>query len=174
MTEPFLDIDGLKAMGPRVILAVSSERQLAGLKRFFMGLPRTVVGIVDEDFPFLSNLNMIENITLGDMYTNHRGLAAATARILPTIEALGMREAMGRRKETLTQEEMLKAHILRCLAGDSRAVFMEYPRIWDLRLLLEYLKNISSDMALWISCHEKSLRTYEGLGFETFYLPDDS
>ncbi len=128
------------------------------------------VGCVSDCFPLLSNLNAIENITLFKMFHDNETLDQAEAEVTSFIDNLGMREAMPKRKERLSREEIINTYVLRAISRGSDVIITDLAAPGDLDILKNSLKKAGKRLYLWIMCREKELGNYDGFAFKKIRL----
>jgi ABC-type uncharacterized transport system ATPase subunit len=128
------------------------------------------IGILGDAFPFLSNLDVLENIVLGTMYQQHISMKKAGESVRKPIRALGLEKWMDQRKEKLDSPTMLQCQLLRCIACGNSIVLLPSPTFTMAETILLAIETIRHPLAVWIGCNEKDVATYDRLGFSTFYL----
>jgi len=84
----------------------------------------SVIGIVSRDFPFISNLSIIENIILPLEYHAHLREREAVGMIAPLMDELDIRDIADMRKENVSGTGLFRAMFLRAVALDPEAVFI--------------------------------------------------
>jgi ABC-type polar amino acid transport system ATPase subunit len=128
------------------------------------------VGYVSDGFPLLSNLNAIENITLFKMFHDNKTMKQAVAEMTPFIENLGMLEAMPKRKERLSREEIINTYILRAVSKASDVIITDIAAQGDLDILKKSLEKVGKRLSLWILCREMELGNLNLFAFKKFRL----
>lgn len=131
---------------------------------------RGKIGIIGDEFPFISNLNMLENITLGTMYRQNITLEKARNHILPSINALAMEATLSRRKEILSPKEIILSQILRCISCGNSILFMLSPPTVMTDTVIQAVAMVPHPLRVWIACHTKATAAYEYLKFTTFNI----
>ena len=131
---------------------------------------REKIGTIGDEFPFISNLNILENITLGTMYRQNITLEQAREHILPSINALEMQETLLRRKETLSPKEIVLSQILRCISCGNSILFMLSPPTVMTDTVIQAVAMAPHPLKVWIACHTKAASAYEYLKFTTFNI----
>jgi ABC-type uncharacterized transport system ATPase subunit len=112
------------------------------------------VCVVSDRFPLLANLNVIENITLYNMYNENVSLSEAAGRIKPYLSDLNIDDILLKRKESLTRKELIDTYILRCLSRGCEFVLTDFEKISDIKLLRERLDEIRKRIFLRIICSQ--------------------
>jgi len=125
---------------------------------------------VSDSFPLLSNLNVIENITLSNMFHENETLQQAAAKVTPFIENLGMQDAILKRKESLSREEIIRTCLLRAVSRGSDVIMTDFAKAGELNILKDSLVKINKRLFLWIMCLEKDLGNYNDFAFKTVRL----
>lgn len=128
------------------------------------------IGILGDDFPFLSNLSVMENIVLGTMYRQNISLEKACAPIREHIHALELGKWMNQRKEHLDSRTMVLCQLLRSISGGNSIVLLPSPAFTMAETVIQAIETIRHPLTVWIACNEKDAVTYDRLGFSTFYL----
>lgn len=128
------------------------------------------IGIIGEEFPFLSNLNVLENITLGTMYGQNISLQHAWKQIAASVTALSLEHAMGLRNEMLSPEEMIKGQILRGIACANAVLLLISPTPADANTVITSVRCVPHTLKIWIACHRKVASAYEYLHFSPFSI----
>ncbi|MDD4648476.1 MAG: hypothetical protein PHO79_00400 [Desulfoplanes sp.] len=128
------------------------------------------IGIIGDEFPFISNLNLLENITLGTMYHQNIPLAQARQDIQPSINALNMEHTLGRRKEMLSPKELILSQILRGISCGNSILFMLSPPTILTDTVIHAVAMVPHPLKIWIACHIKAAAAYDYLRFTTFNI----
>ncbi|MGX9366409.1 hypothetical protein ACTVJH_10250 [Desulfoplanes sp. PS50] len=128
------------------------------------------IGILGDDFPFLSNLSVMENIVLGTMYRQNISLEKACAPIREHIHALELGKWMNQRKEHLDSRTMVLCQLLRSISGGNSIVLLPSPAFTMAETVIQAIETLRHPLTVWIACNEKDAVTYDRLGFSTFYL----
>ena len=127
-------------------------------------------GIIGDEFPLISNLDILENITLGIMYSRNISLEYARAMILPSIKALQMETIMHRSKAMLSKEEIIRSQILRCIASGNSIMLLPSPTPRAADSALHAAARVPSRPRIWISCHTKKASAYEYLHLSPYSM----
>jgi ABC-type Na+ transport system ATPase subunit NatA len=121
--------------------------------------------IVSDRFPLLANLNVIENITLFNMYHGNIGFKEATERIKPYLSDLDMAEVSRKRKESLTRQELIQTYVLRCFSRGCDFIMTDFDKMSDMKILRETLDKIKKRVFLWIMCSQNDLGNFSEFNF---------
>ncbi|MDQ7031126.1 MAG: hypothetical protein Q9M37_00195 [Desulfonauticus sp.] len=154
----------------RDLLIVLEDKNLENylFEIFSMGFGN--VGIISKKVPFLSNLEMIENIFLPLMYRENISLQNCYIKFKFFIEILGLEDVLWLRKERLTDEELLKCMLLRALCVESEIIFLEYPVRKDFDLIRKILESLKIKYYLWVVITTDNLSSFKDIDFERFFL----
>lgn len=125
---------------------------------------------VSDNFPLLSNLNVIENIALFRMFHDNVTIEQAAANVAPFIGNLEMQDAMLKRKESLSRKEIIGAYLLRAVSRGSDVIITDFAKAGDLEILKNALERIKKRFFLWIMCLEKELSNYSDFAFKKVRL----
>ncbi len=129
------------------------------------------VGLISDRLaPLLSNLDLEENITLPLLYHKNISQNAALRRMRPFFQFLGMTPCLQQRKEELNRREILAGYLLRAQASENRAVYVDWPRVWEVDFLLDCLRNMGTKMQLWVPVEEVGTENLEKRGFALFRM----
>jgi len=144
---------GMQARGNQFVDCISQSRGHVGM-------------ISDRLTPFLSNVDLAENITLPLLYHKNISQAVAVERLFPSFEALDMLGYMYKRKEDLSRKQLLAGYLMRAMASGNRFVYLDWPRLWEVDFLLDCLSRIESKIQLWVPVEKMSVQEYKQRGFE--------
>jgi len=132
------------------------------------------IGIISDRLaPFISNINLVENITLPMLYHKNISQNAALKRMSPLFDALDIRDSLHERKEHLGRKQILAGYLLRAVASGNRSVFVDWPRMWEVDFFLDCLGRMDSKIQLWIPSEKESLWEFEKRGFEVRDMHQD-
>lgn len=87
------------------------------------GIIPASIGFVTKNFPFISNLNVIDNIRLPLEYHGTLKPGPALERIFYYIKELGIENIIRERREDIGNSELLRAMFARAASMDPEAVF---------------------------------------------------
>ncbi len=156
---------------PRLLLVAQTEGQVCELATTLLQC-RSSIGIIGNEFPFLANLNVVENILLGTMYHNNLPLEEAFEPLREDIEALGVMDVMRQRKNQLNTLTRMKCQLLRCIACGNTIVLVHTGQFAVAQTLLHALEMLRQPPAMWIACSAKNALAYEKLNFPTFHIEE--
>ncbi|MFP4169147.1 MAG: hypothetical protein ACLFSY_09960 [Desulfonatronovibrionaceae bacterium] len=122
--------------------------------------------ISDRLAPFVSNINLAENITLPLLYHKNVSLTAALKKMELWFKALELSDVLTAPKYQLSRKQLLAGYLLRSAASGNRAVYVDWPRMWEVDFFLDCLHKIDSRIQLWVPVEEESIREFERRGFE--------
>jgi hypothetical protein len=132
------------------------------------------IGVISDRLaPFISNINLVENITLPMLYHKNISHSAALKRMSPLFDALDIRDSLHERKEHLGRKQTLAGYLLRAVASGNRSVFVDWPRMWEVDFFLDCLARMDSKIQLWVPSEKESLREFEKRGFEVRDMHQD-
>ena len=154
---------------PRLLVVGHRESQLSELVSW-IAQSQDHIGILGDDFPFLSNLGVMENIVLGTMYRQNISLEKACKPIREDIHALELGKWMNQRKEQLDSRAMALCQLLRCIASGNSIVLLPSPAFTMAETIIQAIETIRHPLVVWITCTKKDAMTYDRLEFSTFYL----
>jgi ABC-type lipoprotein export system ATPase subunit len=144
-----------------LLLVVSNSTMLTRIMHL-SALLQNQIGFISDSFPLLSNLDVLENITLGSMYRHNISLKKARRIIEQEIRALHLESLLHKRKELLTREELVRVHFARCLATDNSVILLESPTVFSLEIVFECLRSVDRRIRIWVSCHHSDKLSYRG------------
>jgi ABC-type lipoprotein export system ATPase subunit len=128
------------------------------------------IGVISDDFPFLANLSVLENIVLGCMYHKAMSLLSCRETIQDFVDALGLNESLDQRSQLLSRPKLLKMHLLRCMANGSTFVFLPMPSRLDCDILHRAAESLDRDVFLWIGCLSNDQDVYTSLEYPVIDL----
>lgn len=132
------------------------------------------VGIISDRLaPFISNIDLVENITLPMLYHKNISQTAALKRMSPLFDALEIRDCLHERKEHLSRKHALAGYLLRAVASGNRFVYVDWPRMWEVDFFLDCLDRMDSKIQLWVPSEKETLREFEKRGFEIRSIHQD-
>jgi ABC-type uncharacterized transport system ATPase subunit len=154
---------------PRLLVIGRREDQISELISL-VTQSKGHIGILGDDFPFLSNLSVLENIVLGTMYRQNISMEKAREPIQEHILALGLNKWMNQRKDQLDSRATILCQLLRCISCGNSIVLLPSPAFTMAETIIQAIETVRHPLAVWIACNEKDAATYNRLGFSTFYL----
>ena len=128
------------------------------------------VGIISEDFPLLSNLDVLENIALASMYRKNVSLKKARRIMEPEIRALKLEKLLHKRRELLTREELVRVLVARCLAAGNSIILLESPPVFRLDTVFACLGAVAHRVRIWVSCHHPDKLAYGGYPLREIHI----
>lgn len=131
-----------------------------------VALSQSHIGFISDRFPFLSNLNILENITLGTMFKQNILLSTAQQKLMPHVEALGLANYLEKRKESLSKKDMVRALFLRCVASGNSIILMESPLVSHVQIVIDSIAKVDASVRLWVACSENDMDTYQRFQLE--------
>ncbi len=168
MNVPYLE-SLITDIPPRLLMVGQDESHLNELVTFFLHF-RNDIGVLDNLFPFLSNLNILENILLPTMYRHNLPPAKARERIENHIQALNLASWMSLRKEQLAPHTLILCQLLRCLACEDSIILLPSAKIATAETVITAIAKLRVSLTLWILCIKKNAVAYEKFGFPTCYI----
>ncbi|MFO7816373.1 MAG: hypothetical protein ACQES5_04980 [Thermodesulfobacteriota bacterium] len=144
---------GTQARGSQFVDCISQSRGQVGM-------------ISDRLVPFLSNIDLTENVTLPLLYHKNISQAAAVENLFSFFEALDMLDYMYKRKEDLSRKQLLCGYLIRTIASGNRFVYLDWPRLWEVDFLLDCLSKMDSRIQLWVPVEKLDVQEYKRRGFE--------
>ena len=128
------------------------------------------IGIISDDLPFLANLSALENIVLGCMYHKALSLQSCRDRLQDVVTALGVDANLGQRPQFLSRPQLLKMHLLRCIADESAFILMPLPSRSDCDILHRSVETAGLDVFLWVACLSNEQDLYTSLEYPVIDL----
>lgn len=123
------------------------------------------IGVISDDFPFLTNLSALENIVLGCMYHKAMSLQSCREKIQGLVDALGLNESLDQRAQFMSRPMLLKMLLLRCMALESTFVFLPMISRSDCDILHRAVEILDRDVFLWVACLSNDQDVYTSLEF---------
>ncbi|GAU09317.1 hypothetical protein [Desulfoplanes formicivorans] len=154
---------------PRLLVVGHNEDQISELVSMFVQ-SQSHIGIIGDEFPFLANLSILENIVLGAMYRQNIPLEKASKPLEEPIRALGLERWMEQRKEKLDQQTMGLCQLLRCIACGNSVVVLPSPMVAMADTIIQATALLSPAPVVWIACSVNNASAYDNLGLPTFHL----
>lgn len=154
---------------PRLLVIGMHESQISELVTMFVQ-SQSHIGIIGNEFPFLSNLDMMENIVLGTMYRQNISLEKARKYLDEPIRALGLERWMHERKEKLDLRALILCQLLRCIACGNSIAVLPSPMVTLAKMVIQATARLAQAPAVWIACSVANATAYESLGLPTFHL----
>ncbi|WP_028575325.1 hypothetical protein [Desulfonatronovibrio hydrogenovorans] len=124
------------------------------------------IGIISDDFPFLSSLSVIENVALSNMFHQNVSLERVKARFGDYLAKAGLEEYLWKSPRLLPHVKLVLAKLLRCVCSGNSIVFMGSPRIDDARVVLDWIRDNSVPVKLWISCVDEEAAMFDDLALK--------
>jgi len=159
----------LSEQHPRLLIVGHSEGHISELVTMFVQ-SRGRIGVIGDEFPFLSNLNVMENIVLGSMYQHNISMEKAYEPLLEHIRALELEKWMNQRKELVDARTMVLCQLLRCISCGNTTMLLPSPEVSRAETVIRAVETIRLSPAVWIACSEKNAVAYDKFGFSTFHL----
>jgi len=124
------------------------------------------IGFISPRFPFLSNLNLLENIILPLEF--HRDLSEKKAfeKVQNVLDRFGIGEAVHKRKESVPRYDLLKAMTARAVSMAPGLVFFVEPNHFvSLRsfssFLGEFRDVLDENVHIWVALEEGMKLSWE-------------
>ena len=124
------------------------------------------IGIISDEFPFLSALSTIENIVLGNVYHQNISIKRARKRISEYVRILGLGNYLWKSVRHLPDEKLLLAMLLRCIASGNSIVFMGKPGSTRAEIVKNAVTAGELPVKPWVSCLDKDHTEYAALGLK--------
>jgi ABC-type lipoprotein export system ATPase subunit len=144
------------------LLFVAAQPTMLTRIMHLSALLQNQIGFISDAFPLLSNLDVLENITLGSMYRQNISLKKAYRNIEREILALRLESLLHKRRELLTREELVRVQFARCLATDNSVILLESPTVFSLEIVFDCLRAIDRRIRIWVTCHQPDKLSYGG------------
>ncbi|SMP68393.1 hypothetical protein [Desulfonatronum lacustre] len=128
------------------------------------------IGIISDDFPFLTNLSALENIVLGCMYHKTMSLHSCRKKIQDLVDALGVNESLDQQAQFMSRPMLLKMHLLRCMANESTFIFLPTLSRSDCDILHRAAEILDQDVFLWVACLSIDQDVYTSLEYPVIEL----
>lgn len=128
------------------------------------------VGVISDDFPFLTNLSALENIVLGCMYHKAMSLQSCREKIQDLVDALGLNESLDQRAQFQSRPMLLKMHLLRCMANESIFVLLPMIARSDCDILHRAAEILDRDVFFWVACLSNDQDVYTSLEYSVIDL----
>lgn len=128
------------------------------------------IGVISDDFPFLTNLSALENIVLGCMYHKAMSLQSCRKRIQGLVDTLGLNESLDQRAQFMSRPLLLKMSLLRCMASESTFIFLPLLSRSDCDTLHRAAEILDRDVFLWVACLSNDQDVYTSLGYPVIDL----
>jgi len=135
-------------------------------------LSRGHIGLISNKFPFLSNLDIIENICLGLMYTQNISLRRCINKIFHYVKLLNMEDCLWQRKEQINQEQLVKAYFLRCIANGNSVIFMDSPKRKWVKIVLQCIEKTKLSQNVGVSTSLANKASYNDFNFDVIEISD--
>jgi ABC-type lipoprotein export system ATPase subunit len=133
-------------------------------------MSRGHIGLISKKFPFLSNLSIVENICLGLMYVQNISLRRCINKIYVYIQYLEMEDCLWLRKEQVSEEQLVKAYFLRCIANGNSVIFMDSPKRKWIRIVTDCIEKTQSNQNIWISTSSVNKGLYNDFNFDVIEI----
>jgi len=130
------------------------------------------IGLISNKFPFLSSLNIIENVCLGLMYNQNISLKNSIKKIHDYIKMINMEDCLWLRKEQINEDQLVKAYFLRCVANGSSVIFMDSPKYEWIKIVLQCIERTNLYQNVWISTSLANKDLYNDLKFDVIEVSD--
>lgn len=124
------------------------------------------IGIISDEFPFLSALSTIENIVLGNVYHQNISIERARKRISEYVRVLGLGNYLWKTVRHLPDEKLLLAMLLRCIASGNNIVFMGKPGANRAETVKNAIITGALPVRMWVSCLDQDQAEYASLGLK--------
>ncbi|WP_457570890.1 hypothetical protein [Desulfovulcanus sp.] len=135
-------------------------------------LSRGHIGLISDKFPFLSNLDIIENICLGLMYAQNISLKKCINKIYNYVKLLNMEDCLWLRKEQINEEQLVKGYFLRCIANGNSVIFMDSPKPKWVRIVLQCIEKTKLYQNVWVSTFWANKGVYNDFNFDVIEILD--
>ncbi|SDN29654.1 hypothetical protein SAMN04488516_101315 [Desulfonauticus submarinus] len=159
----------LKKEDEDLIIILKNKNLERYLFEFFSIHPADI-GIISKKVPFLSNLEMLENIFLPLMYKNNISLKSCYKKFKTFIDKLQLEDILWKRKEKLTGVELFKSMLLRALSVDSKIIFLEYPTREEFDFVKNFIHTLKSRHYLWVLVKESEEVVFNDVEFKKIIL----
>jgi len=130
------------------------------------------IGIISDDYPLLSDLDVAENLALSGMYHQNLSLTQVLKKIDPFIQEINSEELIDKRIEDLNRDELLKIYLLRCIANNNSIILLYEPVFKDIKMIYDLVGLIGKKIRLWVACLEKNTERYYSFGFKEIVISD--
>lgn len=124
------------------------------------------IGIISDEFPFLSALSTIENIVLGNVYHQNISIKRARKRISEYVRVLGLDNYLWKPVRHMPDEKLLLAMLLRCIVSGNNIVFMGKPGANRAKTVKNAVTAGKLPVKLWVSCLDQDQAEYAALGLK--------
>ena len=130
------------------------------------------IGIISDDYPLLSDLDVAENLALSSMYHQNLSLKQVLKKIEPFIQEINSEELIYKRIEDLNRDELLKIYLLRCIANNNSIILLYEPTFKDIKIIYDLIGIIDKKIRLWVACLERNTERYYSFGFKEIVISD--
>ncbi|MDY7000191.1 MAG: hypothetical protein SVS15_00230 [Thermodesulfobacteriota bacterium] len=130
------------------------------------------IGIISDDYPLLSDLDVAENLAISGMYHQNLSLTQVLKKIDPFVQKINAEDLLQRRIEYLDREELLKIYLLRCIANNNSIILLYEPVFKDIKTIYDLIGLLDKKTRLWIACLEKNTERYYSFGFKEIMISD--
>ncbi len=149
----------------RHLLLVSEDESTISRFRAMVVQSDFHIGVISDDFPFLTNISALENIVLGCMYHKAMSLQSCRKNIQGLVDALGLNENLDQQAQFMSRPMLLKMHLLRCMAMESTFIFLPMISRSDCDILHRAAETLDRDVFLWATCLSNDQDVYTSLEF---------
>lgn len=124
------------------------------------------IGFVSSRFPFLSNLNLLENIILPLEFHRDLNEKKAFEKVQNVLDHLGIGEVVYKRKESIPRYDLLKAMAARAMSMAPGLVFFVEPNHFvSLRSFSTFLRDfrdvLDENVHIWVALEEGMKLSWE-------------
>lgn len=134
--------------------------------------PEFKIGVPDNRFPLLANLNVLENIALKSMYHKNSTLQEVHNYISPLASILMIDDLLQKRKEQLAEEDLFNIYLLRCIANQDNVILLVEPEPTDWVSTYNFVKGARPEIRLWACCYADESGKYDRLNLRNIKIGD--